>query len=187
MPKGHKGEKRPKDVNQLAKKMVDVVPSTLVGGAAEHFVMSKLLLKGKIAALAPKGVPNVDILVSDQEGNHQFAIQVKGRRNGSDRGWRMHAKHEGIKRKSLFYCFVDFEVPKDVAPKCWIVPSSIVAKTVRESHQAWLTKPGRKDSTMRSFLPQYNWMKPDPKYMSGWLNKYSENWELLSLRRKISD
>ena len=168
------------------KQVFKKVPSTIIGAAAEHFVMSKLLLQGKIAALAPKGVPELDIIVSDRDGNHLFAVQVKARRIGSDGGWRMDAKHENIKRALLFYCFVDFAHSANGCPKCWIVPSSIVAKVLTETHRAYFAK-GKKDSKMRSFLPHYKWMEPEKKYMRGWLNKYEEAWEPLAPLSAISD
>jgi hypothetical protein len=38
--------------------------STLLGAAGEHYVLCQLLRRGYIAALAPIGVPNADILVT---------------------------------------------------------------------------------------------------------------------------
>jgi hypothetical protein len=40
--------------------------STLLGAAAEHYVMCQLLRRDMIAALAPTGVPDADIIVSDR-------------------------------------------------------------------------------------------------------------------------
>lgn len=45
-----------------------VAASTVLGAAGEHYVMSVLLRHGFIAALAPVGVPNTDIIVSDDIG-----------------------------------------------------------------------------------------------------------------------
>ena len=39
--------------------------------------MSELLRRGYIAALAPEGVPNIDILVTDVKGARLCSIQVK--------------------------------------------------------------------------------------------------------------
>jgi hypothetical protein len=64
--------------------------STLLGAAGEHFVMSEMLRRGYIAALAPQGVPNADIVVTDIEGTRLCSLQVKTRRDiGSDGGWHM--------------------------------------------------------------------------------------------------
>ena len=49
--------------------------STLLGAAGEHYVMSELLRRGYIAALAPQGVPNADIVVTDVEGSRLCSIQ----------------------------------------------------------------------------------------------------------------
>jgi hypothetical protein len=78
-------------------------PSSLLGAAGEHYVMSQLLRRGLIAALAPVGVPTADIIVTDDIGDWACAIQVKTRRQiGSDGGWHMKAKHEDFRGASLF-------------------------------------------------------------------------------------
>ncbi len=51
--------------------------STLTGAAGEHYVMYRLLKMGYIAALAPKGVPNADLIVTNIEGELTAVIQVK--------------------------------------------------------------------------------------------------------------
>ncbi len=85
------------------------VNSTILGAAAEHYVMCQLLRRGMIAALAPAGVPDADIIVSNRLGSALAAVQVKARRDiGSDGGWHMKAKHERMDRPLLFYSFVDF-------------------------------------------------------------------------------
>ena len=43
--------------------------STVLGAAGEHYVMCQLLRRGLIAALAPVGVPNTDIIVTDDIGD----------------------------------------------------------------------------------------------------------------------
>lgn len=42
-----------------------VSPTSLASAAGEHFVMSELLRRDLTAALAPAGVPNCDIGVTD--------------------------------------------------------------------------------------------------------------------------
>ena len=69
-----------------------VSPSTVLGSAGEHYVMCQLLRRGLIAALAPVGVPNCDIVVTDDIGDRLCAIQVKARmEKGSDGGWHMRS------------------------------------------------------------------------------------------------
>ncbi len=157
------------------------VNSTILGAAAEHYVMCQLLRRGMIAALAPAGVPDADIIVSNRLGSALAAVQVKARRDiGSDGGWHMKAKHERMARPLLFYSFVDFGKALDAAPRCWIVPSAIVADVLARSHQVWLKRPRKtgaehKDHDMRRFLPSYvhlAWNEFGP----GWLDAYQERW-----------
>jgi len=159
-------------------------PSSLLGAAGEHYVMSQLLRRGFIAALAPVGVPSADIVVTDDVGERLCAVQVKTRRNiGSDGGWHMKAKHEQIRGASLFYCFVDFGVEAGDAPTTFVVPSMIVADTLAMTHRVWLDRPGRggkphKDGEMRRFLPSYAHLEI-ASHADGWLEQYRGAWELL--------
>ena len=58
-----------------------VSATSLTGAAGEYYVMSQLLRRSFIAALAPTGVPNCDIVVTDEIGDRLCAIQVKTRNN----------------------------------------------------------------------------------------------------------
>src|SRR4051812_21270060 len=135
--------------------------STILGAAGEHYVMCQLLRRNMIAALAPTGVPNADIVVTDKLGDRLCAVQVKVRRDlGSDGGWHMGQKHEALTSPNLFYCFVDFGRSLMDPPKTWIVPSAAVAHSLRDTHQNWLSTPGakgqqRNDSSFRRFMPAY--------------------------------
>ena len=129
----------------------EAVNSTILGAAAEHYVMCQLLRRGLIAALAPAGVPDADIIVSDRVGSQLAAVQVKARRDiGSEGGWHMRAKHEGIVRDLLFYCFVDFGKALEDCPKCWVLPSAVVAQTLRKAHLDWLGTPGKAGHVRRT-------------------------------------
>lgn len=165
--------------------------STLIGAAGEHFVLCQLLRRGWIAALAPKGVPNADIIVTDIDGNRQCAIQVKTRSRGSDKGWHMGQKHEEIVSQHLFYCFVDLE-EEATLPIIYVIPSAIVAAVLKEAHQLWLDTPGRNgqahnDTKMRRLLPDYlrgRELAADvsQRLGSGWMEQYRENWSILHLQ-----
>jgi hypothetical protein len=163
--------------------------STLLGAAGECFVMSELLRRGFIAALAPAGVPNTDIVVTDLEGKRLCSIQVKTRRDlGSDGGWHMKAKHEKITGESLFYCFLDFGKTESDYPKLFILPSVTVANVISETHLYWLNKPGKngqphKDGPMRRLLPDYSRLYgSDPtNYGTGWIEPFRNAWHLLKL------
>lgn len=159
--------------------------STILGAAAEHYVMCQLLRQGKIAALAPAGVPDADIIVSDRVGSALAAVQVKARRGiGGDGGWHMKAKHETMVRELLFYCFVDFGAGLADVPKCWVMPSALVADTLAKSHQSWLAKPGRggqahNETDMRRMLPDFTRTGLEGHGL-GWMDPYREAWPLIT-------
>lgn len=153
----------------------------LVGAAGEHLVLSRLLARGILAAQAPRGTRKADILVNHLDGKAPCLIQVKTRSGkGADGGWHMKAKHEDIKDKDMFYCFVDLTEPH---PIVYVVPALQVAKVVTESHAKWLSTPGKKgqshnETDMRRIRNSYGMdLKSAP---DGWMKKYLENWELIS-------
>lgn len=161
-----------------------VSATALTGAAGEHFVMSQLLRRGLIAALAPAGVPNCDIVVTDDIGDRLCAVQVKTRNNlGTDGGWHMSKKHERLTSATLFYCFVDFGDDVSAPPATFVVPATVVAKTLADCHKAWLQQPGakgqqRRDNDMRRFRPGYDNLDV-PEYRTGWIEPYREAWHLL--------
>jgi len=161
--------------------------TSLLGAAGEHYVLCQLLRRNFIAALAPQGVPHADIIVTDDLGAKLCAIQVKTRRDiGSDGGWHMSRKHEDPLSENLFYCFVDFGKELNAIPSCYILPSVVVAKVLRESHLAWLASPGKggkahNDTDMRRFMPDYHKQTGGTMtdYGKGWLTQYRDAWDLL--------
>ena len=171
------------------------ISSTIVGAAGEYHVLSQLLRRGWIAALAPDGAPNMDILVTDENNHKLCAIQVKTRRDiGSDKGWHMKPKHETMIVDDLFYVFVDVGKQPSDPTTCHVLPSKVVADCIRLCHQVWLNTPGKggrphKDSNVRRLLPAYSFIKPISQkgtaivdqYLSGWLTPYCENWSVLGL------
>ena len=163
--------------------------TSLTGVAGEHYVLYELLRRGYIAALAPTGVPNADIVVTDIEGSRLCSIQVKTRRGvGADGGWHMSIKHEKIRGQRLFYCFVDFQASNEVRPLVYVMPSADVATSIASAYQKWLATPGKngqphKDGPMRRLLPDYAKTLHAPDYPdgAGWLDRYRDAWHLLKL------
>ena len=136
----------------------DPIERGLVGPAGEHYVLHRLYRQGMLASLAPPGLATVDVLVLGYDENVVATVQVKTRTRGRDRGWHMSEKHEDVEADRHFYAFVDLE---DDPPTTYIVPSAKVAKVLRESHEAWASKPGAKgqprnrDNKMRRIRPTY--------------------------------
>ncbi|WP_321345518.1 hypothetical protein [Breoghania sp.] len=163
--------------------------TSLLGAAGEHFIMCELLRRGHIAALAPQGAPNTDIVVTDLSGDRLCSIQVKARsaiaRGG---GWHMHAKHEDLIGDRLFYCFVDFGKSLEDRPSVFVMQSKIVATVISASHRAWLSVPGkngrqRNDSDKRQLLQDHSKAyHPEPTpYPQGWMDRYQNAWHLLGM------
>ena len=182
------------------------MPSPLTGSAGEHYVLYRLLREGAIAALAPERAPNVDVIVTDQSAKTVVAIQVKTRRTGQDGGWHLKPKHEELAEEKFVYCFVDFEDVDTNEPVVYVVPSKVVASTLKVQHKLWKDIPGqhdqkRNDSSVRRLLPSYDrilrtppnflrqkrpdWRKNYSDFLkdhqSGWLEHYRENWKPLGL------
>jgi hypothetical protein len=164
--------------------------STLIGAAGEYHVMSELLQRNMVGALAPEGVPTIDILVSSPIGDRLASLQVKTRYSkGPAASWPMNQKHETIVSDALFYCFVNlFEDPRQ-KPETFIVPSKVVSDLMKLSHRTWLSgtkKNGdeRKNTPMRSFARKYsnlNGLTPFD-YSDGWLEQYRDRWDLLAIQ-----
>lgn len=163
-----------------------VSATSLIGAAGEHLVMSQLLRRGFIAALAPAGVPNCDIIVTDDLGDRSFEVQVKTRRAlGSDGGWHMSKKHEQLVSPNLYYCFVDLGHAASDNPTIYVVPAPTVAAVLKRSHQQWLSMPGKggkqhNDTDFRRFLPDYSHLGL-ADLASGWLESFEGDgaWERL--------
>ena len=148
--------------------------------------MYRLLSLGHFTALTPTGAKGVDILLSDAEGGHLAAIQVKTASGRVTVGWRMNAKHERLRSPRLFYCFVDPGHQNPPNPSCWIVPSSVVADHVYATHRAWLAgaaKRGlaRQDGEGRKLHIRCT-NPPMPAYPDDWMAQYREAWHLLDAR-----
>lgn len=157
--------------------------TTTTGAAGEHYVMYRLLKLGHLAALTPTGAKGVDILVSDERGDHLAALQIKTSGNEVTVGWRMDQKHELLRSPRLFYCFIDPGPKQSVAPTCWIVPSAVVADHVAVTHRAWLAGTpnhglSRKDGPGRKMHLKCS-NPAIEEYPVGWMNQYLEAWHLL--------
>jgi len=177
------------------------VSSVITGAAGEHFAMAELLRRGLVAAKAPEGVPNFDIVITDIDGERLAAIQVKTRRDfkGGDKGWHMKAKHEKMTSERMFYVFVDLGKDETSQVSFYVLPSKEVAYVCKRSHENWLEIPSVEGkphgvTEMRRLLPKYELpayakkkayvpTKQHQKFLkdygAGWLEKYRNAWNLI--------
>lgn len=129
--------------------------SNLTGIAGAHYVSAILSQKGFIAMLTSRNTKGIDILVSSETSFKSVGIQIKANRDSRRKGWLLSKKDENIESENLIYCFVNLKVNE--IPDVYIVPSELVAKTLREEYQIWLNTPGkngqtRNDNSMRMFF-----------------------------------
>lgn len=146
--------------------------------------MSRLLSRGHIAALAPQGVLNFDIVVTSPDGTNLCAFQVKTRwEKGADPGWHMQEKHEVLTNERIFYAFVDLGRTADDFPAVYVLPSGIVARAVSLSYKRWLSLRGskgqpRNPTKLRRLAYDYTRMcGPDFELAPGWMEAYRESWD----------
>lgn len=135
------------------------------GNSGEYFVAGELARRGFIVAVPMSNVENFDILAIDRENHeNQIAVQVKTT-SKKRKLWQLSVKNENIMGNNIFYVFVSLNNLEK--PSYHIVPSKIVAKTIKENHQEWLnslSKNGQKhnDNNIRKFSDN------EDKYLNKW-------------------
>ena len=144
--------------------------SQLVGVAGEYLVAGELTLRGYLASITLRNSRGIDIISSNAYGTKSVTIQVKTNSSGTPK-WILTKKSEEFYSDNHFYVFVAIGELGE-RPTFHIVPSIIVANTIKEGHREWLNgrkKNGtkRKDSTIRNFYDLDN--------------TYLEQWDILNL------
>lgn len=168
---------------------MSVLTKNQISLAGEFAVLSQLALQGFDANMTLGNAKSVDILLTHPETKSVYRLEVKTHSNSnsyrsSDFGfvashWRMHKKHETIEDENLFYCFVSIEHNTKTF-SFYVVPSRIVAKFIRESHQHWLkggTEETRQDSDLRSFM--LGTREENYKIDTPLVEDYKDNWNQL--------
>ena len=139
------------------------------GNSGEYFVAGELERRGFTVAVPMSNVKDFDILAINRENYEQFAIQVKTT-GYKQKKWILSKKNENLKGNNIFYIFVSLNELD--APEYHIVPSDVVANTIKSAHQVWLNTPGKngqphKDTTIRAFTDEED--------------TYYNRWDLLKL------
>ncbi len=157
----------------------DKIDSQLVGAAGEHLVVSRLLYRGMLASLAPRGVRKSDVLVNHPDGKSSSLIQVKTTQKGKDE-WILKPADAENQEKDMFYCFVNMETaPESV----YVLPAQIVSRVLREADKAWMSKPrrdGKKKAEHKMRMLKNNFSVEVKNAPHGWMNKYLEAWHLIT-------
>jgi len=153
-----------------------LLDKTQIGLTGEYYVLAQLSAIGLIATLTLGNTKGIDILVTNQDINKLFKVEVKtttkppkNEKLFSEKPtyqWTMGKKHETIKDRNLIYCFVYIK-EIDKLPFFFLVPSIKVAKYVKWQHEYWLSTRTKKvkETTMRRFRIEID--DPD-NYQNKW-------------------
>lgn len=134
------------------------------GNSGEYFVAGELERRGFTVAVPMSNVKDFDILAINRTTYEQFAIQVKTT-GYKQKKWTLSKKNETLIGDNIVYVFVSLNELD--APEYHIIPSKIVAETIKNFHQNWLDTPGKKgqqrnDTNIRNFFDK------DDKYLNCW-------------------
>jgi hypothetical protein len=138
--------------------------SVLSGVAGEYLVAGELSRRGCIASITLRNSKGVDILATNEKAERSVAIQVKSRYSKGT-AWVLNEKAEEYYAKNLFYAFVSLNYGESA--DFYIVPSRVVAETIKEHNREWLKTPGRKgqrhnQTSMRTFRDD------EQKFLNRW-------------------
>jgi hypothetical protein len=138
----------------------------LSGVAGEYMVAGQLSNLGYLATITLRNSKGIDILCSNEKGDKIVSIQVKTNQR-SERGWVLDEKSEKMFNDKFFYVFVNLNTNTNKAPDFFIVPSQIVADTIKKGHNQWINTPNKKggkhiETSMRKFRDI------DGKFLNKW-------------------
>ncbi len=139
-----------------------------VGDAGEHYVLAMLLREGFIAAQAPRGLKDIDVLAHHPVTGNTCALQVKTKSSGKK--WVLGRKHERIDHQ-LVFALVDFVASP---PAIYVLPSFHVARAIRLDHWCWKYHGGN-DGSMRFISDPMTYQCGGTQ--PGWLEPYCNNWD----------
>lgn len=155
-----------------------------IGNCGEYFVAAELERNGYTAAVPMSNTKEFDILAVNKQNYKQVAIQVKTNHTKA-RTWTLSEKNEKIIGDNIYYVFVSLNELD--APDYYIVPSSIVARSISTTHRIFLEtkkKDGtfKKDTSIRKFsfdYEKYNPLNLDAEtYKSTWNRLTQKHYDL---------
>ena len=124
------------------------------GNASSFFVAGELCRRGYAAVVTLGNTPNTDVLCSNLAGTKFVHIQVKTFVPGNAT-CSVGLKAEIDYGPNFFWVLGGIPKPNtDESFQYYIIPSAVMAKNVKASHQKWLNTPGKngrahKDSKIR--------------------------------------
>ena len=151
------------------------ISKNLTGIAGTYYVAAELSKRGYVALVTIKNTSGIDLLASSEKSFNSIGIQVKTNQNDYRQGWLLSVKNEELYDENLIYIFVNLKNDNS-RPDFFIVPSKIVAETLKSGHKRWLETPSKtgkqhNDTNMRMFFDNNN--------------EYKENWKLIEEKLEI--
>lgn len=114
------------------------------GNASQFFVAGELCRRGHSAVVTMGNCPNTDILCSNKGGTRFVHIQVKTFRPG-DKTCSVGLKAEKDYGTNFIWVLGGIPIPNSNKNFIYyIIPSSIMAKNVKNAHKIWEETPGKK-------------------------------------------
>jgi hypothetical protein len=150
----------------------------LIGNAGEYAVMSELLRRGWIAALAPRNAPDFDIMATDREVDVRIPVKTK---SAHYEAWQWMSKNDGTAIRHLGYPN-DFFVLLDLRPETtrndyYILPTETLSKILNDDFEVWKATPGVRG---RPHDPAKKHRGLSVRKHKTQLEQYREAWHLLS-------
>ena len=149
------------------------------GSASQFFFFFLLCSRGYAAVLTMGNCPNTDILCSNEEGTKFVHIQVKTFRP-DDGDCSVGKKAEKEYGNNFFWVLAGIPTMKLKQDfSYYIIPSSVMARNVKESHEIWFNAPGKKGQhhAETSFCSV---QIPPRKNENGWnIERYLNRWDLI--------
>jgi hypothetical protein len=163
---------------------MDNTNKSLRGNASQFFVAAELCRREYVAVVTMGNCPNTDILCSNIKATKFIHIQVKTFRPG-DTSCSVGRKSEIDYGKNFFWILAGIPLKNDSSDFLYyIIPSSDMAKNVKEQHVIWSSTPGKKgqkhnETSFRTVLlpPKIN--------LNDWdLSKYRNRWDFIERKLK---
>ncbi|HZK07548.1 MAG TPA: hypothetical protein VFC92_05060 [Bacteroidales bacterium] len=160
-----------------------------IGESGEHYVAYKLARKNYYVGLTVGNMPNVDLIISSNQGLKSISIQVKTsqgayrkKRYGNEGyEWDVNVGVIGRHSTDFWYVFVDFKWDENVEPDVYVVPSLWVSEFVKPefSRKIFFLPKAAADQTRNKWEIIEKIINGDPetkKWASTWDEKVLVRW-----------
>jgi hypothetical protein len=154
------------------------------GNASQFFVAGELCRRGFSAVVTMGNTPNTDILCSNIAGTRFVHIQVKTFVPGNS-SCSVGMKAEKDFGENFFWVLGGIPHPEiDKNFEYFIIPSHDMSKNIRESHQLWLSRLGKKGQAHNDSAIRIVHLPPH-RSLTGWdVSEYKNRWDLIEQKLK---